>query len=118
MVPVSIAGHAGCLRAVAGAEWDGLIFTNELGEPLAGFTASRRFRKLLRLAGISDITYNECRNGAATLLAALSVPDRVAMEILGHSNITTTMNIYARVASVSMKEATEKLGKVLWEAGV
>ena len=99
-----------------GEEWGGLVFTNELGKPLAGYTVSRRFRKLLRLAGISTMSYNECRNGAVTMLAALGVPDRIAMEILGHSNITTTMNIYARVASESMKEAIEKLGNELWEA--
>ena len=57
--------------------------------------------------------YNECRNGAVTLLATLGVPDRIAAEILGNSNIATTMNIYARVASESMKEAIEKLGNEL-----
>ncbi|MQF48329.1 hypothetical protein FIM08_00255 [SAR202 cluster bacterium AC-647-N09_OGT_505m] len=61
------------------------------------------------------MTYNECRNGVVTLLAALSVPDRVTSEIVGHSNIATTMNIYARVASEIMKEATEKLGKEPWQ---
>ena len=85
---------------------------------MAGYTVSRGFRKLLRLAGINDMTYNECRNGAVTMLAALGIPDRIAMEIAGHSNITTTMNIYARVASENMKEAIEKLGNELWEATV
>ena len=40
------------------------------------------------------------------------------MEILGHAQIITTMNIYTRVASESMKEAIEKLGNELWEAVV
>ena len=99
-----------------GAKWGDLIFTNEIGEPLSGFTVSRRFRKLLKLAELSDMTYNECRNGTATLLAALGVPDRIAMEIAGHSQIGTTMNIYARVASEDMKEAIDKLGSELWGA--
>ena len=64
------------------------------------------------------MTYNERRNGVVALLAALGVPDKITSEIAGHSNITTTMNIYARVAPESMKEATEKLGKELWETVV
>ena len=59
------------------------------------------------------MTYNECRTGAVTLLAALSVLDRVAMEILKHSKITPTMNLYARVASEPIKEAIKKLGNEL-----
>jgi hypothetical protein len=65
------------------------------------------------------MTYNRCRNGAVTLLAALGVPHRIAMEILGHSTISTTMNICARVASESMKKAIEKLeSKLCWETVV
>ena len=64
------------------------------------------------------MTYNEFRSDTATLLAALGVPNRTATEIAGHSQIGTTVNIYARVASESMKEAIEKLGNELWEAVV
>ena len=85
---------------------------------MAGYTVSRGFRKLLRLAGINDMTYNEFRDGTVTMLAALSTPDRIVMYIAGHSNISTTMNIHARVASARMKEAIEKLGNELWEATV
>ena len=60
------------------------------------------------------MTYNECRNGAITLLAALGEQGKIASEIAGHADTSTTMNIYARVASESKIIAIEKLGNALW----
>jgi integrase len=46
-------------------------------------------------------------------MAAMGVPPRVAMEFLGHSQIATTMNVYAHVAPEYGKEAMERVNKVL-----
>ncbi len=59
---------------------------------------------------------HDLRHGAASLMAAMGIPPRVAMEMLGHSQIATTMNIYAHVAPEYGKEAMERIGKVLWGA--
>ena len=57
------------------------MFTDELGRPLTGFHFSRRFRKLLRLAGLPPMRYHDLRHWAASLMAAQEVPARVPMEI-------------------------------------
>ena len=36
------------------------------------------------------------------------------MEILGHAQISTTMNIYTHIAPELQKEATERLAGALW----
>jgi integrase len=97
-----------------GEKWKNLVFTNEIGGPLIGLRVSRRFRRLLKKAGLSDMTYNECRNGAITLLVALGEHATTASDIAGHADISTTMDIYARVASKSKILAIEKLGNELW----
>ena len=74
----------------------------------------RRFRKLLSLAGLPAVRYHDLRQGAASLMAAQGVPARVAMEILGHADIATTMNIYTHVAPEFQKEASEKIAAALW----
>ena len=47
-------------------------------------------------------------------MAAQGVPARVAMEILGHAEISTTLNIYTHIAPELQKEATEKVADALW----
>jgi integrase len=47
------------------------------------------------------------------LLAALDVHPRVAMQVLRHSKIATTMEVYTHVSSDSTRKALRKLGKHL-----
>ena len=62
--------------------------------------------------------YRRCaidlRQGAASPMAAQGVPARVAMEILGHAQISTTMGNYAHIAPEFQKEASERVVAVLW----
>ncbi|MBQ0979110.1 tyrosine-type recombinase/integrase [Micromonospora sp. M61] len=50
------------------------------------------------------------RHTAASVLLAQGVPDRVVMEILGHSQISVTLNIYAHVAPEATREAAGTAG--------
>ena len=97
-----------------GETWGDLVFTDEAGGPLSGFYVSRRFKALLAVAGLPPMRYHDLRHGAASLMAAQGVPARVAMEILGHSQISTTMNIYAHVAPELGRDAAERIGAALW----
>ncbi|MCZ6535289.1 MAG: tyrosine-type recombinase/integrase, partial [Chloroflexi bacterium] len=58
--------------------------------------------------------YHDLRHGAASLMAAQGVSARVAMEILGHAQISTTMNIYTHIAPELQKEAAERVAGALW----
>ena len=58
--------------------------------------------------------YHDLRHGAASLMAAQGVPARVTMEILGHAQINTTMNIYTHIAPELQKDAAERLSSALW----
>ena len=49
----------------------------------------------------------------AALLAALDVHPRVAMQILRHSKIAVTMEIYTEVPSAATRDALKKLGQWL-----
>ena len=105
------------LRAGAaweGEKWGGLVFCGEIGEPLSGFHVSRRFRSLLALAGLPSMRYHELRHGAASLMAAQGVPARVAMEVLGHAQISTTLNLYTHVAPELQRDAAERMAAALW----
>ena len=94
--------------------WVDLILTTETGGPLSGFHTLRRLRALLKLAGLPSMRYHDLRHGAASLMAAQGVPVRVAMELLGHAQISTTMNVYAHIGSEVQREAADRMSAALW----
>ena len=58
---------------------------------------------------------HDLRHGAASLMAAMGVPARVAMELMGHSQIATTMNLYTHVAPEYVRDAMDRVSQGLWE---
>jgi integrase len=59
------------------------------------------------------ITVHAARRTCASLLVALDVHPRVAMQILRHSQIAVTMNVYSEVSSSETREALHRLGEQL-----
>jgi hypothetical protein len=53
------------------------------------------------------------RKACGSLLVALDVHPRVAMQILRHSKIAVTMEVYSQVVGASTKEALRRLGEQL-----
>lgn len=86
-------------RLWAGSRWQegGYVFTTSIGTPMIGSDVTRRFQGLLRAAGLPPMRFHDLRHGAASLLLAQGVHPRVVMEMLGHSTITLTMNVYSHV---------------------
>ncbi|MCI0855162.1 MAG: site-specific integrase [Chloroflexi bacterium] len=106
-------------RLRAGPAWEGetwgdLAFPDEIGRPLSAFHVIRRFKALQELAGLPPMRYHDLRHGAASLMAAQGVPPRVAMELLGHSNIQTTLMIYTHVTQDDQREASDKVSAAIW----
>jgi integrase len=62
-----------------------------------------------RQAGLRPIRLHDLRHTTATLLKQLGVPPRDTMEILGHSRIAVTMEIYTAADDASRRDAIGKL---------
>ena len=73
----------------------------------------RDFKAFLARAGLPDIRFHDLRHSCASLLAANGVPARMAMEILGHTNIATTQNIYTHVYGDSKRQAADVMDRLL-----
>ncbi len=67
-----------------------------------------------RSAGVRDARLHDARHTAATLLLQQGVPARVAMQVLGHSQITLTLGTYSHVVPEMAEEAAERMGDALW----
>jgi integrase len=72
-----------------------------------------RFDKLLKEAGLPHMRFHDLRHSSATILLSMGVPAKVVQEILRHSNISTTFNIYAHVLPEMHRDALEKMDTFL-----
>lgn len=76
----------------------GLLFPSERGTPIEPTNLYRHFKNVAKKAGLPDaIRFHDLRHSCASFLIAQGIHPRVVMEILGHSEIGTTMNIYGHV---------------------
>jgi integrase len=102
-------------RARVGQAWieTGLVFTTRHGTPIEPRNFNRSFTRCIAAAKVPTITVHGTRKTCGSLLAALDVHPRFAMQILRHSKIAVTMEIYTEVPSAATREALEKLGQWL-----
>src|SRR5581483_3044221 len=72
-----------------------------------------QFKKLLKRAGLPNIRFHDLRHSAATILLDLGIHPKVVQEMLGHSQIGMTMDIYSHVLPTMQMEAVSRLNDVL-----
>jgi integrase len=77
----------------------------------------RQFTPLLRKAGLSLIRFHDLRHTAATLLLRQGVHPKIVAEVLGHSTISMTLDIYSHVIPDMQKDATVALDRLLEDHG-
>jgi integrase len=92
-------------------EWTArdLVFTTRTGRPVEPRNLARSFRRIITSSGLRPIRLHDLRHTTATLLKDLGVPPRDTMEVLGHSRIAVTMEIYTAADNISRREAIDKL---------
>jgi integrase len=102
-------------RLLAGSRWhdEGFVFATTVGTPLDGPTVTRRFQKALVGAGLPRQRFHDLRHGCASLLLGQGVPPRVVMELLGHSDVRLTQNVYMHVAPELQAAAVGQMQAVL-----
>lgn len=89
-----------------------LVFLNEYGEQYTDDILEKKFRKLTKKAGITNCTPHTLRHTYASHLVMAGVDLVTVKELLGHSNIVTTM-IYSHLSKLHIKKAVDKLNYAL-----
>jgi integrase len=72
-----------------------------------------QLKALLKKAELPEIRFHDLRHSAATLLLSQGVHPKVVQEILGHSTISTTMDVYSHVLPSMQQEAITRLNTTL-----
>ncbi|UED85843.1 tyrosine-type recombinase/integrase [Streptomyces profundus] len=103
------------VRKQAGEKWAGgdYVFTTRTGRPVEPRNVYRSFTRVAGNAGLRVIRLHDARHGCATILTAAGVAPRVVMEILGHSQISITMDVYTHVVRDTQREAISHTDRLL-----
>ena len=91
----------------------GLVFPNTYGGPLDPRNALTRFRKTLAAAGLPEQRFHDLLHYAATFMVAKGVPLRVVMDILGHTKMATTTDLYAHVMPAAHRDVADLIDQAM-----
>jgi integrase len=87
-----------------------LVCCREDGEPKQPRSLTHEFAHLMgRLKDLPRVRFHDLRHSHATQLLADGVHPKIAQERLGHSTITTTMDLYSHVTDTMQSDAAARL---------
>jgi integrase len=87
-----------------------LVCCREDGEPKQPGSVTGEFARLTRkIKDLPRIRFHDLRHSHATQLLADGVHPKIAQERLGHSTITTTMDLYSHVTDTMQADAAARL---------
>ncbi|WP_324612456.1 tyrosine-type recombinase/integrase [Massiliimalia timonensis] len=78
-------------------EYDGYVFVDELGDLMKPDYLTAYFPQYIQKHGLKRMRFHDLRHSCASLLLANGVPLKQIQDWLGHSDFSTTANIYAHL---------------------
>lgn len=103
-------------KILLGPEWvkTDFIFTTMIGAPIDPRNLLREFKGICSKAGLGNWHVHELRHSAASLMLAQGVKLQVVSEVLGHSSIRMTSDVYGHILAPDRSAAAEAIGSILW----
>lgn len=102
-------------RRIAADAWveSGHVFANELGVPLSPMTLTNAFGRCARKASLPTTRMHALRHTAATFILSAGGNPVAATQILGHSEIGTTLRLYGHVIGLDSARAVRQIERAL-----
>jgi integrase len=103
-------------RQRAGSAWEatGLVFTTQIGSPIDPSNLRRDFNEVFKKAGFGHWHPHELRHSAASIMLAQGVPLEVVADVLGHSSIRMTADVYGHILAPQRQAAAKAMTEALW----
>ena len=89
------------------------VCVDAIGNLLRPQYVSEHFKVILSKNGLKRIRFHYLRHSCASMLLANKVPMKMIQDWFGHSDMSTTANIYSHIDYTSKIETSEVLGNVL-----
>ena len=87
---------------------EGYVFARPNGIYMSPREVSNYFHKMLDKYGIERVRFHDLRHTYASIMLEAGVSAKVTQELLGHSTITTTLDIYTHVNEKAKDEAVKQ----------
>ena len=88
------------------------VFTDDIGNPIDDKRPGRNLKSTLAKLSIEPIKFHALRHTYATRLFEANVPPKTVQVLMGHYDISITMDIYTHVMEDTKLEAIEKLNNI------
>ena len=93
-------------------KFDDYVCVNQLGELLRPSYVTHHFSDLLKKLGMRHIRFHDLRHTFASILIGKEVPLINVSNFLGHSDISTTANIYAHLDKASKQSSADVISDI------
>jgi integrase len=92
---------------------EGLVFTTDTGHPIHSTNVLPSWYRTLARLRLPRVTIHDLRHSAASILLAAGVPLPVIADMLGHSTMRVTADLYAHVGQGLRREAADAMHEAL-----
>jgi hypothetical protein len=82
------------------------VFATKIGTPLDERNVLRRFQKILALIGLPKMRLHDLRHSAVAILIAQGVHIKAISELLGHSSVAFTLQVYGHLLEETKRETS------------
>lgn len=97
-------------EGLASSEW---VFCDHNGGLLRRQNVNRRsFKKILEAAELPEIRFHDLRHTAATLLLMKNENPKIVSEMLGHTKVSITLDMYSHVLPTMQESAASKMDSI------
>lgn len=91
----------------------GFVFSRTDGRPLSVTTTWKRWQALLERAKVPAMPFHSARHSAASLLLSRGVHPKIVSEMLGHSTVAISLDVYSHVTPAMHREAAKVMDDIL-----
>jgi integrase len=81
----------------------------KIQDPVHASTVYHRVKDAIRAAGVPEVSFHDLRHSANNILKQLGVDAVTRKDVLGHSSVATTNNVYSQTVDSEMQCAFDKL---------
>jgi len=102
-------------RLKAASIWveTGHVFTTQIGTAVDPRNALRAISTAAKASGMADVGLHKLRHSFATHMLEAGVPLHTVSELLGHSSVAVTGDVYGHVSTEGARSAVERLSAAM-----